>query len=76
MKVYHWDFFGPSAQRTAEHFRKHLDAFLVENALKGCQTGLGSEGRGHLGVWCRAPDEAAGPIVATLKPRRATLAEE
>lgn len=24
---FHWDFFGPDAQRTAEHFLHHLDAF-------------------------------------------------
>jgi hypothetical protein len=24
---FHWDFFGPDAQRTAEHFLHHLDEF-------------------------------------------------
>jgi uncharacterized protein len=26
-----WDYFGPSAQPTAEHFLRHLKGFLIEN---------------------------------------------
>jgi len=24
---FHWEFFGPDAQQTAEHFKKHLEEF-------------------------------------------------
>ena len=35
---FHWDFFGPDAEPTAEHFLKHLDEFC---AREGISVGLG-----------------------------------
>ena len=35
MTRYFWDFFGPDAERTAQHFRRHLDEFLEKNAHRG-----------------------------------------
>ncbi len=32
---FHWDFFGPDAQPTAEHFLKHLDTFCVREGING-----------------------------------------
>lgn len=31
----HWDFFGPDAPKTAEHFLKHLDQFCAREAITG-----------------------------------------
>lgn len=31
----HWDFFGPDAPQTAEHFLKHLDQFCAREAITG-----------------------------------------
>ncbi len=30
---FHWDFFGPDAQPTADHFLKHLDAFCAKEGV-------------------------------------------
>lgn len=32
---FHWDFFGPDAPDTAEHFLRHLDAFCARNSIDG-----------------------------------------
>ena len=71
-RTYYWDFFGPRATPTAEHFVEHLDGFLAEHAITGCETGLASEGRGHAAAYCVAPAEHHGAIERALKPRRST----
>ena len=30
---FHWDFFGPDAQTTAEHFLKHVDTFCIKEGV-------------------------------------------
>lgn len=72
MKVYHWDFFGPRAEATAEHFHRHLLQFIDKEGLVGCITGTSSAGAGHHEAWCQAPEEAGGILEAALRPRRAT----
>ena len=69
--TFYWDFFGPNAQPTAEHFRVHLERFLAQNGCTGCTTGLTSEGAGHTGVWCRSTAEHAAAIARSLRPKRA-----
>jgi hypothetical protein len=32
---FHWDFFGPDARPTAEHFLKHLDQFCDREGIRG-----------------------------------------
>lgn len=70
--TYHWDFFGADAQQTAEHFRIHLDEFLQREGIDGCETGVGSEQPGHVGVWCRADERHEEALVRALKPQRKT----
>lgn len=74
MKKYFWDFRGPTAVGTAEHFREHLDEFLQREGIEGCETGTESEGPGHGAAWCRAPAAAEAAIERALRPRR--FAEE
>ncbi len=31
---FHWDFRGPDAQPTADHFRKHLDEFCQREGIE------------------------------------------
>lgn len=31
----HWDFFGPDAKVTAEHFLRHLDQFCAREGISG-----------------------------------------
>lgn len=70
MPTLYWDFFGPNAEGSARHFRKHLDEFLHANGCAGCTTGLASEGALHHAAFCEAPDETAPGIVQALRPRR------
>ncbi|MBP6642620.1 MAG: hypothetical protein KA186_06010 [Flavobacteriales bacterium] len=30
---FHWDFFGPDAKLTADHFLRHLDTFCEKNTI-------------------------------------------
>ena len=32
---FHWDFFGPDALPTAEHFLRHLDQFCAKEGVTG-----------------------------------------
>jgi hypothetical protein len=32
---FHWDFFGPDAPATAEHFLKHVGEFCARHAVTG-----------------------------------------
>jgi len=66
-----WDFFGPSAAGTAEHFRVHLDEFLARERLLGCTTGVEvhPEHR-HAAAWCHTPAGQLETLVRALKPRR------
>lgn len=32
---FHWDFFGPDALRTAQHFLHHLDQFCAKEGVTG-----------------------------------------
>lgn len=70
-RTYYWDFFGPRARPTAEHFVEHLEGFLHDNAMEGCDTGIASEGRGHAAAYCVAPEEHHAGIERALAPRRA-----
>ena len=74
MKSFHWDFFGPRADGTAEHFLVHLREFLKKNELPEMPTGLSSEGAGHRAVFCTPPPEHAEAIERSLRPRRSTEA--
>lgn len=73
-RIYYWDFFGPRAQGTAEHFVEHLNAFLDRHGFAACETGTESRGPGHRAAWCRvgaaAPREVHDGIHAALRPRR------
>jgi hypothetical protein len=66
---YFWDFFGPQAARTAEHFRRHLDEFLQKNACPG-ETSLESKGEAHSAVGCRVESAWFERIERTLRPKR------
>jgi hypothetical protein len=72
MKSFFWDFFGPRAQGTAEHFLVHLREFLSKNGCPDMPTGLRSEGAGHHAVFCCPPPALETRIAASLRPRRIT----
>ncbi len=66
-----WDFFGPAAAGTADHFRRHLDEFLVREQLPGSTTGVEIHPEhGHAAAWCRTPLAQVELLVRSLKPHR------
>lgn len=67
--IYAWDFFGPHAEGTAQHFLRHLHEFWRQSGVEGCEAGLESAGTGHHAVWCKTP-EAADAAIQKLRPRR------
>jgi uncharacterized protein len=69
-KTFYWDFFGPDAAKTAEHFKRHLQQFLERNACAGSETGMSSAGAGHQAVSCRVAPEFEQALASALKPRR------
>ena len=69
-KLY-WDYFGPTAEGTAEHFRVHLDEFLQRERLEGCETGVEVVTPGHhAAAWCRCPEPLVDTLGRALRPRR------
>jgi uncharacterized protein len=70
VKHYLWDFFGPRATGTAEHFLLHLREFLKKNDCPEMPTGLRSEAAGHQAVFCAPPEEFQAAIERSLRPRR------
>jgi uncharacterized protein len=66
-----WEFHGPDAKGTAEHFRVHLDGFLGVNGLGGCATRVESPAQGAAAVVaCESPAEWVDVITKSLKPKR------
>ncbi len=70
-RTYLWDFFGPSAEKTALHFERHLLGFLAQHALSDCETGVRSEQPGHFAAFCRADVAHEPALVRALRPQRA-----
>lgn len=71
MRRYYWDFFGPAAEGTAEHYHHHLDEFLAREGLTGCTTGVEAED-GVVSAWCAVPEEHRSVVERALRPRRYT----
>lgn len=69
-----WDYFGPTAEGTADHFRTHLDEFLLREELEGCETGVEIVTPGHhVAAWCRCPEPLVEILGRALRPRRVDL---
>jgi hypothetical protein len=71
--IYIWDYFGPNAEGTAQHFLRHLEQYWAKLGLEGCEAGLESEQAGHHAVWCRTPPTADAAILQ-LRPKRRRVA--
>lgn len=50
-----WDFYGPNAERTAQHFERHLKEFLLNHELS-VATGCQALGENHWCASCDPPD--------------------
>ncbi|MEN9578350.1 MAG: hypothetical protein RJA70_1359 [Pseudomonadota bacterium] len=65
-----WDFFGPHAQRTAEHQRTHLSEFAKKEQLRTQLTGAEEFADGHWLAWLVVESEDVDSLRATLRPQR------
>lgn len=63
-----WNFHGPDARPTAQHFRKHLRDFVARNTLRA-ETSLLSDGPLHTGVVCRCDAPTAQSLEQALRPQ-------
>lgn len=70
--VFHWDFFGPTAKGTAEHFVRHLKEFINQRELKSCELGIDSADRTHWAAWCRTGAGHREVFENTLRPARSS----
>lgn len=69
--VLYWDFMGPTAQGTAEHFHRHLDEFLAREGFEGCETGVDViEAGRHVAARCHCPEPLVAVIGRALRPQR------
>jgi hypothetical protein len=66
-----WDFYGPNAEPTAAHHRKHLAEFLERNAIDGLPLLERDEGR--VSVLLELPRDLAEQVGRVLRPNRALL---
>jgi len=76
-RVY-WDFYGPMALGTAQHFERHLGALLEREGLAGAVRARGVQQLNPTwaAAWCEGPLEEARKVGQALRARRAELVEE
>lgn len=65
-----WDFFGPRAQPTAEHFLVHLVEFLNKNNFMHSDAKVIQESALHFVTFCTLNSSDAVKVAATLRPKR------
>lgn len=70
LRTYFWDFFGPRAKPTAEHFKRHLQGFLDQHGIG--ELALVDEGQApmHHAVGVKAPAAHWQLIEEALRPKR------
>jgi uncharacterized protein len=67
----YWDFYGRTAQGTAEHFQRHLDEFLTRKGFEACETDVELVEPGHhAAARCRCPEPLVAVIGRALRPHR------
>lgn len=75
--IHHWDFFGPDAQKTAEHFQKHFSEFSKKLAILSSAEGFFSADTGHSCFWVSIPDaELSNETQKKLRPKRSLTESE
>ncbi len=68
-----WDFFGPRALPTAEHFLVHLVEFLSKNKIAHTDAQVTQESALHFVTFCTLNSADAAKVAATLRPKRRVL---
>jgi hypothetical protein len=76
-RFHHWDFFGSDSQKTAEHFKVHLEQFLASEPLEPLHCGFFHADETHTCVWLEVSQEAESDLIQTrLRPRRSLTPED
>lgn len=70
LRTYFWDFFGPRAQPTASHFKRHLQGFLNEHGIGELPTVEAASAPGHCAVGVTTPPQHRELIEKALRPKR------
>jgi hypothetical protein len=70
LRTYFWDFFGPRAQPTAAHFKRHLQGFLTQHRIAELTLVDASTAPSHHAVGLTAPAEHWELIEKALRPKR------
>ena len=65
-----WDYFGPSAQPTAEHFSRHLTEFLIENNCSEYVVKTEEVSSVHSATYADVPHDFLDVVGPTLRPHR------
>lgn len=66
---FHWDFFGPDATATAEHFLKHLDTFCQREGITDHTHWITQRGTAVVAVM-ECDERHLVPVRDALKPKR------
>lgn len=71
MTYHHWDFFGPDALGSAQHFHKHVSEFATTLKIIIHETGLFSAQNHHTCFWISIEDSLqSDQTQKKLRPRR------
>ena len=67
-----WDFYGPAAQQTAEHFARHLTQWFEreDELVNVVDQGVDQYSPNHSAVFCLIPERLSKSCISALKPRR------
>ncbi len=69
-RTYFWDFFGPRAQPTAAHFKRHLHGFLTQHGIGELPLVDTSSAPGHHAIGVTSPSQHWELIEKALRPKR------
>ena len=65
-----WDFYGPRAEGTAQHHRRHVDEFIRNHKLEGCETAVETLGPNHSCAISLSGPESAEFLRSRLRPHQ------
>ena len=69
-RTYYWDFFGPRAEPTASHFKRHLKGFLEQHGLGELPLLQEAKTAMHHVIGVQAPTPHWELIEKALRPKR------
>ena len=68
-----WDFYGPNAEKIAEHHEKHLKEYIIAEKLNITITGFEAKNDTHAIAFLVVNEDQMKPIRDALKPHRGEI---